>query len=155
MREQRRLRRLLELSELRRRQENIKAQIFAGAVRHVQTAEAEKAQLQRTQQTMIEQSALKAGEWIDVQQHRALHQYERFLANRIVEQDVVIHELQEVVEEKRADMQSSVKLRKMMEKLAERSQNFVDHEVRKLERLEVDETASIRASLRRSLIKEG
>lgn len=154
MKEQRRLKRLMELSELRKRQENIKAQGYAAALRHVQTAQLEKDQLEYWQQKLVMESQVGAGDSIDAVRQRARHSYERYLAGRIVEQDVVIHELQEIAEEKRVDMQESVKQRRMMETLADKSRTTVDREVKRLERLDLDETASVRAALRRAAITE-
>ena len=153
MNEQRKLRRLHDLSALRKRQENLKAQGYANALRHVRTAQLEREQLQEWQRTLILESEVNAGDQIDAAQQRARHNYERFLAGRIVEQDAVIHELQEVAEEKRLDMQESVKQRRMMETLAEQSRKSVDNETKRLERLDADETASIRAALRRAALK--
>lgn len=153
MKEQRKLQRLMELSDLRKRQENLKAQVFANAQRHVQTAESEKSQLEHWQQVLISESTVGAGDRIDAVHQRARQEYERFLAGRIVEQDVVIHELREIAEEKREEMQESVKQRRMMETLADHSRKSVDLEVKRLERLELDETASVRAALRRASLE--
>lgn len=155
MKTRRRTQRLKELTELRCRQENLKSQVYATAMRHVQTAEFERDTLEQTQIAMLSRTGVAAGETINVVLQRARHQYERHLADRIVEQDVVIHELQEVAEEKRVEMHESAKLRKMMETVTERTQRIVDHEDRRLERVAMDETASMRAATVRARMKKG
>ncbi|MFP6582272.1 MAG: flagellar FliJ family protein [Candidatus Hydrogenedentota bacterium] len=155
MKAKRQTKRFQDLCELRRRQENLKAQVYATALRQVNTAESERGNLQRTQIAMLSSAAVAKGEVINLDQQRSRYRYERYLATRIVEQDAVIHELKEVAEGSRVDMHESAKLRKMMETLAEKSQVSVDHEVKRQERLAMDETASMRAAASRASVKKG
>lgn len=155
MKAKRQTKRFQDLCELRRRQENLKAQVYATALRHVNTAALERDNLQRTQIAMLTSAAVSKGEVINLEQQRMRYQYERYLANRVVEQDAVIHELQEIADTNRVEMHESAKLRKMMETLTERSQLSVDQEVKRQERLEMDETASVRAAGHRASVKKG
>ncbi len=154
MKAKRQSKRFQELCELRRRQENLKAQVYATASRHVNT-ELERENLQESQIAMLMGGAIDKGAVINVEQQRVRYRYERYLANRVVEQDAVIHELKEIAEDNRVEMHESAKLRKMMEKLADRSRVSVAQEEKRMARLEMDETASVRAAANRASVKKG
>ena len=143
-------RRYRELRDLRKHQENVEAQRYASAMRSVQMAEQERDTLDVRRVALIRKTRVDTGSMIDVQKQRSLQRYERHLARSIVEQDALIHEREVNAAELHGVMTESMKSRKMMETLADRSRERVADEVRTRERSEIDEIATIQSALRRS-----
>lgn len=146
MNPKRRVRRYDGLRRVRQRQEDLKAQVYAKAVRRVRMAEEEKERLEERRFLMFREMPVSEGEAIDVEQQRRRHRYERYLARSIVEQDAVIGERKRAASEKHIEMSESVKLRKMMETLLDRSRERVLHDFRRQERYGLDEVGSVRAA---------
>jgi flagellar export protein FliJ len=148
MKAQRRVRRYDDLLRLRKRQEDIKAQVYANAIRSIRLAKGEKNLMEERRIALFTESEVAEGSVIDMEMKRKVQQYERHLARAIVEQDALIHERTVDTNAKRDDMTESVKLRRMMETLLEHSRNEVSAEYAKQERLNIDEVASVRAALK-------
>ena len=148
MKAHRRVRRYGDLLRLRKRQEDIKAQVYANAVRSIRLAEHEKQVMEERRIALFIESEVTEGSVIDIEMKRKVQQYERHLARAIVEQDALIRERTLEANAKRVDMSESVKLRRMMETLLERSRDEVSAEYKRQERLDIDEVASVRAALK-------
>lgn len=148
MKAHRRVRRYCDLLRLRKRQEDIKSQVYANAVRGIRLAEHEKQLMENRRIALFVESEVAEGSVIDMEMKRKIQQYERYLARGIVEQDALIHERTLEVNAKRDDMSESVKLRRMMETLLEHSRDEVSAKYKRQERLDVDEVASVRAALK-------
>lgn len=142
----RRLHRYTDLRQLRLRQEEMKAQVYASAVRGVQLAEQAKHTLEERRRAMILEGRVESGGAIDAELLRRVQQYERHLARAIVEQDAVIHERTAVAKTKHSELNESVKLRKMMEALLDGARSEVADKITRQDRIDTDEIASMRAA---------
>ena len=146
MRMKRRLRRYEALTKLRQRQEDMKAQVFSSAERHLRSAQQERDYLEEEQRLLLEQTIVSKGETIDKERQIALHQYERFTARRITEQNAVIQERTAIYNEKQTELKDAMVLRKMMETLCEQAREAIEKEWNRQERYGLDEIATQRAA---------
>lgn len=146
MRMKRRLKRYEALTQLRQRQEDMKAQVLADAERKLSSVQQERDHLERQQKMLLEKTVVGKGERIDKEQQLSLHQYERFTARKIVEQDSLIQERTAVYKEKRAELKDAIVLRKMMETLSKHARETIEKEWLRQERYSMDEIATQRAA---------
>ena len=146
MRMKRRLKRYEALTQLRQRQEDMKAQVLADAERKLSSVQQERDHLERQQKMLLEKTVVGKGERIDKEQQLSLHQYERFTARKIVEQDSLIQERTAVYKEKRAELKGAIVLRKMMETLSKHARETIEKEWLRQERYSMDEIAKQRAA---------
>ena len=145
MKSRQQLRRYESLTKLRQRQEDMKAQVYATAERNVKTAKQECENLERQQQSLLQESTVSEEGQIDIERKRALIQFERYTAQRIVEQYAVIQERTVIAEGKRTELNSAMILRKMMETLSKHSREAIVNEWNRQERYDLDEIATQRA----------
>lgn len=145
----RRRRSLGTLLRIRKRKEELEAQALADAHRDVDQATRQREALAREQQrALTRMGELSQGEF-DASDVRRYHQHERYLAARGVDKDADIRALEAVREERRAALEEASKRKRVVEKLIERRTGAWRDHVARQEQRALDETASIRAALRR------
>lgn len=146
MRARQRLRRYESLTKLRQRQEDMKAQVYATAQREVQVAIQERDQLELAQQALLNKTVVSKGDSINKQRQLALHRFERYTAQRIVEKDAVIQERTAISKDKHAELKGAMVLRKMMETLSSHARETIEKDWQLQERYSIDEIATQRAN---------
>ncbi len=134
---------------MRERQERLKAQALASARREVERAQIQRDALAEEQRLLLEEAGTASREHVDAHKTQSLILYERHIARLAVDKDAEIHGLKSVAEKRRAELEESMKRRKVVERLDERERvnyrNHVMHEEQKL----LDETASVQSALER------
>ncbi len=135
---------------IRKRQEDIKAQALASARRQVHAARRERARIAEEQMRALHAAQAIAQGRFDADEVRRYYQYERHLARLGDARDADIRQLENIAEEKRVELETSAKTRRVMERLVERraSANLLYR--RKMEQAALDEAATTRAALRQS-----
>ena len=135
------------LLRVRKRQEDLKAGAFAQAQRSVRRAEAERTEILAYQQRIV-YGAERASKTLDNPasvRHYLL--FERHLARRAVDKDSEIAALKNVAEDRRQELETSMKEKRMVERLLERAHEERERRRAEMERKAADEIASIRAAL--------
>lgn len=135
------------LLRVRKRQEDLKAGVFAEAQRNVRRAEAERTEILAYQQRIVygaERASKALEDPVSVRQYLL---FERHLARRSVDKDSEIGTLKHVAEDRRQELETSMKDRRMVERLLERSHEERERRRAEMERKAADEIASIRAAL--------
>ena len=130
---------------VRKRQEDIQAQVHAAAEHDLRVAQQSRDHLESEQQSLLNKAVVSKGESINKARQLALHQYERYTAQRIVEQDAVIRERTKIYDEQHAALKDAMVLRKMMETLTKHSREALVDEWNRQERYGMDEVATQRA----------
>lgn len=137
------------LLRVRERQERLKAQALASARRDVDRAQIQRNALAEEQRLLLEEAGVASRAHVDAHKTQSLIHYERHIARLAVDKDAEIHALNNVAEKRRAELEESMKRRKVVERLDERERlnyrNHVMHEEQKL----LDETASVQSALDR------
>lgn len=146
MRMKRRLKRYEALTQLRQRQEDMKAQVLADAERKLSSVQQERDHLEQQQRMLLEKSVVEKGETIDKEKQLSLHHFERYTARKIIEQDSLIQERKALYKEKRAELKDAIVLRKMMETLSTHAQESIEKEWLRQEQYNMDEIATQRAA---------
>lgn len=135
------------LLRVRKRQEDLKAGAFAEAQRSVRRAESERSEIVAYQQRIVYGAERASKTLENVTSVRQYLLFERHLARRAVDKDSEIGALKNVAEDRRQELESSMKQRRMVERLLERAREERERRRAELDRKAADETASIRAAL--------
>lgn len=130
------------LLRIRKRQEDLSAYALAAARREVHLAQSERRRIAQEQQHTLAQAAEAAQEHFDASDVRRYYQYERHLARLGDSKDAQIRQLEEVAEERRAELEDATKAKRVVEKLVERRMLAYRQELRKLEQKTLDEVAT-------------
>lgn len=136
------------LLRVRQRQEDFRAQALAFARREVQLAQAQRDELAREQQRMLDEAGTRLREHFDAADIRRFFQHERHLARLGDEKDIEIRELEDYAEKRRQELETASKRRRMIERLHERKHEAFLKHVNKLEQQQLDETAAAYAARR-------
>ena len=148
---QRRIQRYGVLSRIRKRQEEVKANILAVAQRRTLAARDQLAAIEREQNDWIQRAHDDATSIADVQLLNNYMQYERHLGRLAVEKGSGILELEEEASAKRHDLHEALKQRRMIDRLIERAEENLQDQMNRQEQWTLDETATIRAAASRAL----
>jgi len=137
------------LLRVRQRQEDLRAQALAVALRDVRAAERERAELAERQRQALAAAGVHARDRFNPDQVRLYYQYERHLARRIDEKDASIHAFRGVAERRREELDEAMKRRRIIEKLKERLERaYAAHRVKQEQTLS-DEVATNYAAFAR------
>jgi len=141
------------LLKLRQRKEDMKSGEMAESTRELHNAQIFQNELMVNQRQMLERSHRAEG-ILDAEDVRASHQYGRYLADRIVEQDAQIQMLKHKVSITRSELEETMKDRRIVEKIMSNALDIVNQHRQKAEQREHDEVASIRSALKRVNIQK-
>lgn len=148
---QRRIQRYGVLGRIRKRQEEVKANILAIAQRRTLAARDQLAAIEREQSDWIRRAHNEASSIADVQRLNSYMQYERHLGRLAIQKSSGILKLEEEVHTKRDDLHEALKQRRMIDRLIERAEDNLQDQMNRLEQRTLDETATIRAAASRAL----
>ena len=135
------------LLRVRKRQEDLKAGALAEAQRSVHRAEAERAEVLAYQQRIVYGAERASKSLENVSSVRQYLLFERHLARRAVDKDSEVAALKNVADDRRQELETSMKERRMVERLLERAHEERARRRAELEQKASDEMASIRAAL--------
>ncbi len=141
------------LLRIRKRQEDLKAQALAAARRGVGNAETQRAELEAQQRRALDDAASAAsaagaaGPVVDGPRVVQFLHYERHLGRLAVAKDAEIIGLEKVAEERRTELEETMKQRRIAERLVEGAERAVLEKAQKAELVLNDESASVRAAL--------
>lgn len=137
------------LLRVRERQELLRAQALAAARRDVGRAQAQRDALAEEQKRVLGEAGQAARKRFDAFKVQSFIYYERHIARLAVDKDAEIHALSAVAEKRRGELEEAMKRRKVVERLSERARLAYRDYVLREEQKQLDETASIQASLER------
>ena len=137
------------LLRVRARQQDLKAQALATAVRDVEHARAQRDRLSAEQRRAIERAGELARHEFDASDLRRYYQYERHLARLGVMKDAEIREKRNTVAARQKELAEARKQKRVIERLKERHTAAFLAYVRDQERKAIDEAAVVRAVLTR------
>ena len=138
------------LLRVRQVQQDLRANDFASAQRHVAAVEQQRESLSGERQGLLDEAGQRARDRFDAREIRAFYQHERHLARLIDDADSEIRRLRAVAEERRVELEEAMQRRKMVEKLRERKMNEYLEAVRKDEQKLTDEKATGAAAVARA-----
>lgn len=136
------------LVRIRKRQEDVRAQVLASARREVRVAEGQRAELRDQQRRTLEEAGASARDRFRADEVRRYYEYERHLARLIDEKDAALIQFREAAEERRLELEDAMKQRRVAEKLTERAETEFFAEVRKEEQKSMDELAANHAAIK-------
>jgi flagellar FliJ protein len=142
------------LLRVRERQERMKAQALAAARREVDRALSQRDALQEEQLRVLGEAGEAARQHVNASKVQAFIHYERHIAQLAVDKDAEVYALQSAAEKRRAELESAMKQRKVVERLDERERLAYRNHVLKEEQKLLDETASVQAALERRADRE-
>jgi len=134
------------LLKLRKRKEDLKSGEMAEATRELHNAQAFQRELMAYQREILDRARTDQGAF-DAADVRAVHQFGRYLSDRIVSQDAQIQILRHKVTTTRSELEESMKDRRIVEKIMSNARDVVNQHRLKTEQREHDEVASIRAAI--------
>lgn len=135
------------LLRVRKRQEDLNAQVLAGVRREMRAAELQREDFEDQQRRAIDSAQAHAGEDFDERLFCQYVQYQRHLARMAVAKDAEIEQLRHQVEGRRLELENAMRQRRMVDKLIERSERIVSEKAKKEEQRSSDEAASTQAAL--------
>ncbi len=138
------------LLRVRKRQEDIRAQALAAALRDQHAAEHRRAEITRDQVRALERASETASQEFTASDVRRFFQYERHLAHLATQTDAAIRELRGEAGKRRAELEEAMKRRRILERLEERQQGAFLAELNKEEQAMGDEVATNYAAIARS-----
>lgn len=141
------------LLRIRKRQEDLKAQALAAARRAVGNAERQRVELEDQQRGALDDASRAAVPVVDGPRVDQFLHYGRHLGRLAVAKDSEIIGLEKVAEERRVELEETMKERRIAERLVERAERAIFQKARNAEQELNDESASVRAALR--LRREG
>jgi len=133
---------LATLVRVRRRQEDLKAQAFAGQRRALETLMLERSTIAAEHRALLETTGEIIRDRFDPSEARRYYQYERYLARLGDDKDAEIRARETQAASVRADLEAAMKRRRMAEILEDRNLAAWQQEYRKREQLQLDEVAS-------------
>jgi len=139
------------LLRVRKRQEDVCAQVLASTRRDLRVAEHRREEIEREQMQMLEDAGKAAASGVSASDIRRFYQYERHLAYVATRTDARIRELQNEVDKRRLDLDEAMKRRRILERLKERRQAALQAGLLKDEQAMSDEVATSHVALDRSL----
>ena len=135
------------LLRVRKRQEDLNAQVLAGVRREMRAAELQREDFERQQRRAIDSAQAYTGEDFDERLFCRYVGYQRYLARMAVAKDAEIEQLRQQVEGRRLDLENAMCKRRMVDRLIERSERILLKKVKKEEQRLSDEAASTQAAL--------
>ncbi len=133
------------LLKLRKRNEDLKSGEMAASTRELNNAHTFQQELIAYQRQMLERSHTAYGT-LNAADARAAHQFGRYLSDRIVSQDAQIQILKHKVAATRSELETTMKDRRIVEKIMNNAIEVLNQHRQKAEQREHDEVASIRAA---------
>ncbi|MDQ1258021.1 MAG: Flagellar FliJ protein [Candidatus Hydrogenedentes bacterium] len=137
------------LLRIRRRQEDLRAQALATTQRDIRAAEAQRDELNEQRRRTLDRAGEAVKTKFNAGDVRRYYQYERYLAHLASETDAKIAQLRREADKRRAELDSAMKRRRVIEKLKERREEAFQTEMNKDQQKMIDEAATIRAALAR------
>ena len=135
------------LLRVRKRQEDLSAQVLAGVRREMRAAELQRADFEDQQRRAIDSAQAYTGENFDERLFPQYVQYQRHLARMAVAKDAEIEQLRQQTAGRRLELENAMRQRRMVDRLIERSERIVSNNLKKEEQRSSDESASTRAAL--------
>lgn len=135
------------LLRVRKRQEDLNAQVLAGVRRELRAAELQREDFEDQQRRAIDSAQAHAGADFDERLFCRYVRYQRHLARMAVAKDAEIEQLRHQVEGRRLELETAMRQRRMVDKLIERSESIASKRVKKEEQRSSDEAASTQAAL--------
>ncbi len=132
------------LLSVRKRQEDIKGQALATARREHATLRRHRRELEEQRRAILGRATVAPGEAFEPARQQALYQYERHLGKLTDAKDAEIALHARTVQTARAELESAMARRRIMEKLIERVDRAERARVARREQRTLDESSVIR-----------
>lgn len=143
------------LLRVRKRQEDLKAQALVIARNEHAALRRQRRELDERRRSLLKEADIPRGARVEPSRVGAIYQYERHLGRRADAKDAEIAMHARVVESARAELETAMGRKRMMEKLIERTQKAERAEATRREQRWHDESAVIRFAHRRRMGGEG
>ncbi len=137
------------LLRVRKRQEDIKAQVLAVKRNEHAALRRQRRELEERRRAMLKEADIPRGAQVDPVRQQAIYQYERHLSHRADAKDAEIAMHSVVVQTARAELESALAQKRIMEKLIERAEKAERAQAVRREQRWHDESAVIRFAHRR------
>jgi len=137
------------LLRVRKRQEDIKAQALAVKRNEHAALRRQRRELDERRRTMLKEADIPRGARVDPVRLQAVYQFERHLARRADAKDAEIAVHAGVVQAARAELESALAQKRIMEKLIERAETIERAAALRRQQRWHDESAVIRFAHRR------